>query len=205
LPDARRRKAQRRDTTQQRVAGLCVENDDVWTLRESSATFFTGFSPVVFGVVAANGSVGLVITAVYRYADVVVKTFGLAGSSVTPFLLERVGFIPSTSQQKGAAGGGGSGMTLGNLMGAVLIFYAAYVYVLPNEVVNAASVFRREQRQLQDAPSPTAAALGGAAAAGVGDETPGVVQEQLRTCNRYMGLLFTGIVTVVVLGIIMPC
>jgi hypothetical protein len=59
---------------------------------------------------------------VYKYADVVVKTFGLAGSTVTLFLLEKFGFLPMSSSSTPAL------VVLG---GAVVVFYAAYLYIAP--------------------------------------------------------------------------
>lgn len=83
--------------------------------------FFEGYNASVFGIIMANGSVGLVITMVYKYADVVVKTFGLAGSTITLFVLEGMGVIP-----------GGRAMPLSTtLTGGAAVFYASYVYILP--------------------------------------------------------------------------
>ena len=87
-------------------------------------TFFEGYNIPVMCVICANGSVGLVITAVYKYADVVVKTFGLAGSTVALFLMELGGLIPGTG--KGAP-------LVSTIMGASVVFYAAYLYILPKE------------------------------------------------------------------------
>lgn len=88
--------------------------------------FLYGFNNwKVIGVVIANGSVGLVITAVYKYADVVVKTFGIAGSVVTLYLLETVNILPSKSGQQRTAQGPIA------LLGATIVFLASYVYILP--------------------------------------------------------------------------
>lgn len=90
----------------------------------SIPTFFEGFNYPVLCVICANGSVGLVITAVYKYADVVVKTFGLAGSTVALFLLELAGLIPGT----------GKGVPMAcTVLGASVVFYAAYLYILPKD------------------------------------------------------------------------
>jgi hypothetical protein len=87
-------------------------------------TFFEGFNYPVLCVICANGSVGLIITAVYKYADVVVKTFGLAGSTVALFLLELAGLIPGT----------GKGVPMAcTILGASVVFYAAYLYILPKD------------------------------------------------------------------------
>jgi hypothetical protein len=83
--------------------------------------FFEGYNWKVIAVIVANGSIGLVITAVYKYADVVVKTFGLAGSTVTLLLLEGLGLLPSNA---------GFPKTPA-LIGAGVVFYAAYVYIAP--------------------------------------------------------------------------
>lgn len=83
--------------------------------------FFEGYNWSVFFVIIANGSVGLVITAVYKYADVVVKTFGLAGSTVTLYAMEKLGILPSKT----------STSTLIVFSGALTVFYAAYLYIAP--------------------------------------------------------------------------
>jgi hypothetical protein len=77
----------------------------------------------VIGVVIANGSVGLVITAVYKYADVIVKTFGISGSSVNLYLLETAGLLPS---RKDMTGRGPIAF-----LGATIVFLAAYLYARP--------------------------------------------------------------------------
>ncbi|CUE62613.1 nucleotide-sugar transporter, putative [Bodo saltans] len=84
--------------------------------------FFEGYNWAVASVVVASGSIGLVITAVYKYADVVVKTFGLAGSTVTLFLLEKLGILPASSSGTPAL------IVFG---GAIVVFYAAYLYIAP--------------------------------------------------------------------------
>jgi hypothetical protein len=146
--------------------------------------FFRGFTTAVVGVIVANGSVGLVITAVYRYADVVVKTFGLAGSSVVLFMLERMGFVPIS----GSAGP--SFMTTSNLLGAMLIFYAAYVYILPASVVEEGALL------------PPPALLPGADDAATGAAT---APRWARACNRYMALLITLSLAVSTIAYVMPC
>ena len=84
--------------------------------------FFEGYSLSVVCLICANGSVGLVIGAVYKYADVVVKTFGLAASTVTLFLLELVGLLPTHDL----------GVPMfSTVLGAAVVFYAAYLYILP--------------------------------------------------------------------------
>lgn len=94
----------------------------------SSMSFFDGYNWSVGAVIIANGSVGLVITAVYKYADVVVKTFGLAGSTVTLYALEASGILPSSSH---------SVSTMATLMGASVVFYAAYLYIAPRRMQEA--------------------------------------------------------------------
>jgi hypothetical protein len=92
---------------------------------ERDYEFFEGYNWIVIAMIAANGSVGLVITAVYKYADVVVKTFGLAGSTVLLYVLEAVGVLPK----------GTSGVpTAVVIMGAMVVFYAAYLYIAPQPV-----------------------------------------------------------------------
>lgn len=87
---------------------------------KESFGFFEGYNWKVVSVIVANGSVGLVITAVYKYADVVVKTFGMAGSTMILYLLERVGVLPR----------GAYGVETGVLvLGAAIVFFASYLYI----------------------------------------------------------------------------
>lgn len=84
--------------------------------------FFDGFSSRAWFVVAANGSVGLVISAVYRYADVVVKTFGSAGSTTTLYMLEAVGILPKAATKRMSP--------VTTFAGFAVVFYAAFVYMV---------------------------------------------------------------------------
>ena len=122
----------------------------------NSAGFFEGYSWSVLGCIVANGSVGLLITVVYKYADVVIKTFGLAGSTVTLFILEAMGALPS-------AHAGPPRMAA--LIGAAVVFYASYVYIAPPllldppAAVTAGDLTRAEEGQLSagsDKPSTAA-------------------------------------------------
>lgn len=99
---------------------------------DQTLSFFEGYNWSVLAVIAANGSVGLVITAVYKYADVVVKTFGLAGSTVTLFMLEASGFLPQPKAKAGTS-------PLMSAVAASAVFYAAYLYIAPPRTVPAPS------------------------------------------------------------------
>ncbi|KEG13950.1 UDP-galactose transporter [Trypanosoma grayi] len=94
--------------------------------------FFDGYSPSALLVVFSNGSVGLVISAVYKYADVVVKTFGVASSTSVLFVLESLGLVPRGREKPSLS------LTL---CGATVIFYAAYVYIAPEP--NGSTVYAR--------------------------------------------------------------
>lgn len=114
------------------LAGVVVNLVVYWTIpgtffglsREDAANigFFDGYNWGVVAAIIANGSVGLVITAVYKYADVVVKTFGLAGSTVTLYALEAMGVLPSSNSAVSV---------MATVTGAVVVFYAAYLYIAP--------------------------------------------------------------------------
>ncbi|ORC90278.1 UDP-galactose transporter [Trypanosoma theileri] len=88
--------------------------------------FFEGYKPSTFFVIISNGSVGLVISAVYRYADVLIKTFGIAGSTSLLFLFESMGLLPKDKRTASV------GVTFA---GVATIFYAAYVYIAPEPQV----------------------------------------------------------------------
>jgi hypothetical protein len=53
----------------------------------SRVGFFEGYTWLAFGVIVANSLMGLVITAVYKYADALVKTFATACATATLYLL----------------------------------------------------------------------------------------------------------------------
>lgn len=88
----------------------------------SPVGFFEGYTWSALGVVIASGSVGLVITAVYKYADVVIKTFGLAGSTIFLFLLEASGVLPVKLTPI---------PIFVLFLGGLVVFYAAYLYMSP--------------------------------------------------------------------------
>jgi hypothetical protein len=97
------------------------------SLGSSSALgFFENYNLPVLAVICANGSIGLVISAVYKYADVVVKTFGAAGSTVLLFLLERMGILPMPPGTQDAGF-----PRLSAVLAAAAVFYASYVYIAP--------------------------------------------------------------------------
>eukprot|EP00758_Cryptobia_borreli_P007847 Tbor_TRINITY_DN5335_c0_g1::TRINITY_DN5335_c0_g1_i1::g.5205::m.5205/K15272/SLC35A1_2_3; solute carrier family 35 (UDP-sugar transporter), member A1/2/3 len=86
----------------------------------TSLGFFTGYNWSVVAIIIANGSVGLVITAVYKYADVIVKTSGIAGATVSLYGLEMLGVIPGKHTPLGPT-----------VTGGAVVFYASYAYILP--------------------------------------------------------------------------
>lgn len=83
--------------------------------------FFDGYSASTVAVIVSTGCIGLVITAVYKYADVVVKTFGIAGSTAVMYLLELLEVMPSRRLLNPMATCAGAGM----------IFYASFAYIAP--------------------------------------------------------------------------
>ena len=141
-----------------------------WMLGVSeSFGFFEGYNWRVVFVIIANGSVGLVITAVYKYADVVVKTFGLAGSTMVLYILERAGAIPRSNF--GVA-------TEVLILGAGIVFYASYLYIAPAVAVP------KSEDSTENGNAPSAAA-----AAQQGSLMPGGIMQTVTTDKRVMALL----------------
>lgn len=102
--------------------------------------FFEGYTWQALGVIISSGSVGLVITAVYKYADVIVKTFGLAGSTVFLYVLEAMGLLPA----------GRVNLPFPVLfVGGSLVFYAAYIYIAPARPQPPALAAALEEQQQQ--------------------------------------------------------
>jgi drug/metabolite transporter (DMT)-like permease len=79
-----------------------------------STGFFHGYSVTTILIVALNSVIGLAITAVYKYADVIVKTFSLACATGTLFLFDFLFF--------------GRPITLNVLLGIVVVYGASYLY-----------------------------------------------------------------------------
>ena len=76
--------------------------------------FFEGYTAAALGVVACNSVLGLVITAVYKYADAVVKTFATASATVALLLISSVFFAFPAN--------------LHVYMGIAVVFIASYIY-----------------------------------------------------------------------------
>lgn len=81
---------------------------------EKSTGFFHGYSTITILIVALNSVIGLAITAVYKYADVIVKTFSLACATGTLFLLDYLLFARP--------------ITLNVILGIIVVYGASYLY-----------------------------------------------------------------------------
>lgn len=81
---------------------------------EGSRGFFHGYTFIVFLIVVLNSVIGLAITAVYKYADVIVKTFSLACATGTLFLVDYLLF--------------GRQIGLNVLTGILIVYGASYLY-----------------------------------------------------------------------------
>ena len=104
------------------VMYYAIPNKYLGGSQQGVVSFFDGYNWAVVGVICANGMVGLVITAVYKYADVVVKTFGLAGSTSLLYVMEAGGILPTNVKTTVIATVGGS----------AVVFYASYLYIAPS-------------------------------------------------------------------------
>lgn len=76
--------------------------------------FFEGYTLGAVGVVFANSIIGIVVTAVYKYADAIIKTFGSATATCI-LLFINFAFFNNTP-------------TLVALMGCGVVFIASYIY-----------------------------------------------------------------------------
>ena len=107
------------------VMYYAIPNKYLGGSQQGVVSFFDGYNWTVVGVICANGMVGLVITAVYKYADVVVKTFGLAGSTSLLYVMEAGGILPTNVKTSVI-------VTMG---GSAVVFYASYLYIAPSSAV----------------------------------------------------------------------
>lgn len=78
-------------------------------------SFFTGYTPSAIMVVVLNSTIGVVITAVYKYADVIIKTFAMACSTGSLFIIEYLFFK--------------SELSLNIFVGIIVVYLASYVYL----------------------------------------------------------------------------
>ncbi len=76
--------------------------------------FFHGFSIGALLIVICNSLMGIAITAVYKYADVIVKTFATAVTTCTLFIVSPIVFRTETQLQA--------------VMGCVVVFIATYIF-----------------------------------------------------------------------------
>lgn len=77
--------------------------------------FFTGYTPSAIMVVVLNSTIGVVITAVYKYADVIIKTFALACSTGSLFIIEYLFFH--------------SELSLNIFVGIIIVYLSSYMYL----------------------------------------------------------------------------
>jgi len=83
-------------------------------LKTDTPGFFNGYNAAAVGVVFVNACTGIVITAVYKYADAVVKSLALSIATVTVMLLSWACF--------------GLALTPINASGCIVIVLAVYSY-----------------------------------------------------------------------------
>jgi hypothetical protein len=81
-----------------------------------SLNLFEGYSWWVIAVIACNSLVGIVITAVYKYSDAVMKTWATACATAALILFNRMLFNIVSDAQMYA--------------GAAVVFAAMYIYIL---------------------------------------------------------------------------
>ena len=81
---------------------------------QTSHGFFHGYSFITLLIVLLNSFIGITITAVYKYADVIVKTFSLACATGTLFLLDYLFFNRSIGTNV--------------LLGILIVYVASYLY-----------------------------------------------------------------------------
>ena len=80
----------------------------------SSISFFQGYNTSVFGVILCNSVIGIVITAVYKYADAVIKTFSTACATAALLFINLFFFHTETN--------------INAFLGSAVVFIAAYIY-----------------------------------------------------------------------------
>ena len=80
--------------------------------------FFTGYTPAAYLIIFCNSIIGIVITAVYKYADVVIKNIASSVSTACLYSLSIAFF--------GAKAG------LQTTLGYGIVFLATYLYMLGN-------------------------------------------------------------------------
>jgi len=84
--------------------------------RQPGTGFFAGFTAATAGVILVNACSGIVITAIYKYANAVVKSFALSVTTVTVMLLSWALF--------------GVALNPVNLSGCIVIAVSVYSYNL---------------------------------------------------------------------------
>lgn len=90
-----------------------------------SRGFFHGYTTIAVLIVFLNSVIGLAITAVYKYADVIIKTFSLACATGTLFLVDYIFF--------------GRQIGLNVLAGILIVYGASYLYFVSTPKPSAAS------------------------------------------------------------------
>jgi hypothetical protein len=83
--------------------------------RKNKGSFFHGYNRwIALAVIGCNSAIGLAITAVYKYADVLVKTFSQACASCILMILNAYWYsIP---------------LTLPKVLGGIIVFISAYTF-----------------------------------------------------------------------------
>lgn len=92
---------------------------DVLHRSPSSRSFFDGYNAYTVAIIFCNAVTGIVITAVYRYADAVTKTFSSACTIGIMIIMNWTLFNEQTD--------------LMNFLGATVIFLSSYIYLSPSK------------------------------------------------------------------------
>jgi len=89
---------------------------DLFVQSDVKQGFFQGYSLSVIGIILCNSVLGLVITFVYKYADVIVKTFSTACATGVLLYINVAFFNIKTN--------------LTVFLGAIVVFIASYLFLL---------------------------------------------------------------------------
>lgn len=98
--------------------------------------FFTGYTPSAIMVVVLNSTIGVVITAVYKYADVIIKTFALACSTGSLFIIEYLFFH--------------SELSLNIFVGIIVVYLSSYMYLTTGPPKPAAAPAPADDKSKKD-------------------------------------------------------
>ena len=110
-----------------------------------AVSFFAGYTLVTLGVIGCNSVLGIVITAVYKYADAIIKTFASASATGVLLFVNTVLFAMSAS--------------IVMYMGTAVVFIASYIYLtagaLPAEVLTSLTAEVAKFKAAEVAGSPS--------------------------------------------------